>query len=54
MFLLKEQSGSALQRSRDTPQVSLTTGDDIRDDVSTVSAVDDNQVDRLRFTSIVI
>lgn len=42
---LKEQTGSALQRSRDTPQMALTPSDAIRDDVSTVSATDDNQVD---------
>ena len=44
VFSFKEKTGSALQRSRDTPSVALTTSDGIRDDVSTVSAADDNQV----------
>jgi hypothetical protein len=43
---VKEQTGSALQRSRETPQVALTTNDTIRDDVSTVSVVDDNPVNK--------
>ena len=57
VFFLKEQTGSALQRSRDTPSVTLTTSDAIRDDVSTISAADDNQVitiNNLAFCSILL
>ena len=45
IILLKEQTGSALQRSRDPTPVALTASDAIRDDVSTVSSnLDENQV----------